>query len=249
MTHLTQASFPRLAFFMACGVSISSSLWAQPPGARRPDNRQQQDLEQQQQRIHQHVKEVAVSESDVPSDPQLLALHKEFVSKAEKLALEYERKKQFDKAREVYSSMVRLSPSYTNAEAGLGRTLSNQTVQDKQLTTIVATQAWQDSGVSLVAGMPVHTETKGTWKVVYETDASGIDIPEEFRPRDGRIKLGTLIAVVANTPAELAEGKPFVLDGDFIAKKSGRLYLRMFDVDPTDNEGKMIVLIQSTFQK
>ena len=44
----------------------------------------------------------------LPVDPQLLGLHKEFVVKAEKLAIEYERKKQFDKAREVYESMVRL---------------------------------------------------------------------------------------------------------------------------------------------
>jgi hypothetical protein len=98
--------------------------------------------------------------------------------------------------------------------------------------------------------MPVHVEVKGTWNVVYETGPEGIEIPEEFRPRDHRIKLGTLIGVIANSPAELAEERPFVLENgkDFVAKKTGRLYLRMFDVDPSDNNGKLYVLIQSTFR-
>jgi len=228
------------AFFVALGcVSFG---FAQ-------STRQQQELERQAERQQQQLREVASNPPDVPTDPQLLTLHKEFVAKAEKLALEYERKKQFDKAREVYSSMVRLSPKYANAEAGLSRTLGSQTVQDKQLTQVLANQAWQDSGVSLVEGMPVHVEIKGIWKVAYETGPSGIEIPEGQRPRDNRIKLGTLIAVIANNPTDLAEGQPFVLDNDFIAKKTGRLYLRMFDIDPKDNDGKLLVMIQSTFQK
>ena len=78
-----------------------------------------------------------------------------------------------------------------------------------------------------------------------------IEIPEPNRPRDNRIKLGTLIGVVANSPADLKEDKAMVLDEntDFIAKKSGRLYLRMFDIDPSDNDGKLVVMIQSTFRK
>ena len=114
-----------------------------------------------------------------------------------------------------------------------------------------ANQMWQDSGATLLQDMPVHVEIKGTWKVVYETGPKGIEIPPDLRPRDSRIKLGTLIAVIANSPAELAEERPFILDDgkDFVAKKSGRLYLRMFDVDPSDNEGSLYVLIQSTFQR
>ena len=37
------------------------------------------------------------------------------------------------------------------------------------------------------------------------------------------------------------------MEKNFTANKTGRLFLRMFDVDHTDNEGKMLVLIQSTF--
>jgi hypothetical protein len=204
-----------------------------------------------QKRIQEQMRAIAENQPELPSDPQLLNLHKEFISKAEKLAVEYEGKKQFDKAREVYESLVRLVPKYTKAEEGLRRILTSQTMQDKKLTDVAANKAWQDTGVTLQEGMPVHVEVKGTWKVVYETGPKGIEIPDEFRPPDNRIKLGTLIGVIANSPAELTEEKPFVLeDGkDFIAKKTGRLFLRMFDVDPSDNEGKLYVLIQSSFNK
>ena len=185
----------------------------------------------------------------LPEDPQLLSLHKEFVVKAEKLAVEYERKKQFDKAREVYESMVRLVPNFAAAEAGLDRILGNQRSQDRKLVTVEADQMWQDSGINLQVGMPVHTEVKGIWKVVYETGPKGIEIPKEFQQRDSRIKLGSLIGVIVNSPTELKAAKPFLVEHgkNFTANKTGRLFLRMYDVDHTDNEGKVLVLIQSTF--
>ena len=185
----------------------------------------------------------------LPEDPQLLSLHKEFVVKAEKLAVEYERKKQFDKEREVYESMVRLVPNFAAAEAGLERILGNQRSQDRKLVTVEADQMWQDSGVNLQVGMPVHTEVKGIWKVVYETGPKGIEIPKEFQQRDSRIKLGSLIGVIVNSPTELKAAKPFLVEHgkNFTANKTGRLFLRMYDVDHTDNEGKVLVLIQSTF--
>ena len=63
-----------------------------------------------QQQIQQQMKTFAENQPQLPDDPQLLGLHKEFIAKAERLAVEYERKKQLDKAREVYESMVRLVP-------------------------------------------------------------------------------------------------------------------------------------------
>ena len=228
--------------FSAAFILVVSFL-ASVLNAQRPDPRQTQ------KRLQEQMKAAAENQPQLPSDPVLLNLHKEFIAKAEKLAVEYERKKDFDKAREVYESLVRLVPKYGAAEAGLNRILANQRAQDRKLTDVLATKGWQDSGVTLLEGMPVQIEVKGSWKVVFETGPAGLEIPNEFRPKDNRIKLGTLIGIVANTPTELAEGQPFVVTSgmSFNAKKTGRLYLRMFDVDPTDNEGKMYVLIQSTF--
>lgn len=217
--------------------------------ASAQQSRNVRQMQQAQKRMQEQMRVAAENQPQLPNDPVLLNLHKEFIAKAEKLAVEYERKKEFDKAREVYESLVRLVPKYGAAEDGLNRILSNQRIQDRKLTDIEANQAWQDTGVTLREGMPVHVEVKGSWKVVFETGPAGLEIPEEFRPKDNRIKLGTLIGVVANTPAELAEERPFVIENgmNFTAKRTGRLYMRMFDVDPTDNEGKMYVLIQSTF--
>jgi hypothetical protein len=222
----------------------ASSLSAQSPSAAR-------NARQLQQKIQQQRREAAANQPKLPADPQLLGLHREFIVKAEKLASEYERKKQYAQAREVYESLVRLVPKYATAEAGLKRVLNSQSLQDKKVTEVFANQPWQDSGAILREGMPVHVDVKGLWTVVYKTGPKGIEIPKEMKPRDARIKLGSLIAVIANSPADLTEARPFVLEGgdDFIAKKSGRLYLRMFDVDPSDNEGSMFVLIQSTFLK
>lgn len=210
---------------------------------------QRTDPREVQKRMQEQMRAAAANQPQLPSDPVLLNLHKEFIAKAEKLAVEYERKKDFAKAREVYESLVRLVPKYGAAEAGLNRILANQRAQDRKLVKVLATGGWQDSGVTLREGMPVSIEVKGSWKVVFETGAKGLEIPNELRPKDNRIKLGTLIGIVANTPAELNEGQPFVVSSgmSFNAKKTGRLYLRMFDIDPTDNEGNLFVLIQSTF--
>ena len=106
-------------------ATMSSAAIAQPPGNRRNAK-----------------SPVPPKKPSLPDDPQLLGLHKEFVVKAEKLAVEYERKKQFDKAREVYESMVRLVPNFASAEAGLQRILGNQRIQDRKLVTVEANQMW-----------------------------------------------------------------------------------------------------------
>jgi hypothetical protein len=230
-------------------VIAAPPLLSQTPADKRAEERMKQQMQEKAQRLQEQMREVAGDATQLPTDPQLLTLHKEFISKAEKLAMEYERKKEFDKAREVYTSLVKLVPSYGLATDGLSRILGSQSSQNRKLTTVYANQAWQPAGVVITQGMPVHIEAQGTWKVVYETGAAGIEIPEELRPRDNRIRLGTLIGTIIQSPKELEDAKSFVIeDGkDFIAKTSGQLFLRMFDVDPSDNEGKLMVLIQSTF--
>ncbi|QEF99015.1 hypothetical protein Mal15_30740 [Stieleria maiorica] len=232
----------------AClAIDFQQSVFAQNANLKRFQQQQQQ----LQRRMDQAVKDAAKNQPDLPSDPELLSLHKEFIVKAEKLAGEYERKKQYDKAREVFEAMSRLVPKYPEAEAGVKRMLQMQSMRDRQLVRVEANSGWQDSGAQLQKGMPVHVEVQGTWKVVLETGPEGVEIPEKMKPRDSRIKLGTLIGVIASTPGDLETAKPFVVKngGDFVADNSGRFFLKMFDLDPTDNQGEMMVLIQSTFGK
>lgn len=238
----------RSVVIAACLVPIiGRQSAAQNPTTRRF----QQQQKQMQRRMEQAVKDAAASQPALPKDPELLSLHKEFIKKAEKLAGEYERRKQYDKAREVFEAMARLVPKYPNADAGVKRMLQLQSMKDRKLVKVQASDGWQDSSVQLQKGMPVHVDVKGAWSVVFETGPNGIEIPEKMKPRDSRIKLGTLIGVIVSSPGELENAKPFVVKpgNDFVADKSGRLYMRMFDIDPSDNQGEMLVLIQSTFGK
>ncbi|MEO1524616.1 MAG: hypothetical protein AAFX06_04230 [Planctomycetota bacterium] len=222
----------------------SSSVFAQGSRQRQQQQRAQREMQKQ-------IEEAIANRPELPTDPQLLSLHREFINKAEKLAGEYERKKQYDKAREVYEAMVRLVPKLPDAEAGVQRIMQLQSLKDRKLVTVLAADAWQDSGIILQEGMPVHIEVKGTWQVVLETGAEGVEIPEKMRPRDPRIKLGSLIGIVAKSASDLETAKPFPIRSgdDFVNKEAGRLFLRMYDLDPSDNQGKLLVLIQSTFAK
>ena len=114
---------------------------AQPPNVRRTIRQQQELARRAQMKQKQMVQSIA-SQGNLPTDPQLLSLHREFITKAEKLAAEYESKNQHERAREVYDSLVRLVPKYENAEAGLARILRSQTTSDYKLAKISATRSW-----------------------------------------------------------------------------------------------------------
>ena len=230
------------AIFTGCPLAT-----AQNPVLRRAQKQQQE----MQRRMQEQMKRAAENQPELPADPQLLSLHKEFITKAEKLASEYERKKQYDRARETFEAMARLVPNYAPAETGLARVLRQQSLKDRELMEVRANLDWQDSGVVLQKDMPVHLEVKGSWKVVLETGAQGVEIPPEKRPRDSKIQLGTLIGVIANSPSEIEKAKPMAIRSsmDFKASQTGRFYMKMFDLEPSDNEGKIFVLIQSSFAK
>jgi tetratricopeptide (TPR) repeat protein len=239
--------FVLIAVVVFTGLAVAERSWGQNANLRRL----QQQQKEMQRRMEQQMREAAAAQPDLPSDPELLLLHKEFITRAEKLAAEYERKKQYDKAREVFEAMTRLLPKYQEAQAGLQRMLKAQSMQDRKLTEVQAAAGWQDSGATLVKGIPVRVDVKGTWSVVVETGPEGVQIPNDLKPRDSKIRLGTLVGVIASSSAELEKAEPFPIKpgDDFVAKENGRLFLRMFDIDPSDNQGKLYVLIQSTFGK
>ncbi len=181
-----------------------------------------------------------------PTDPKLIELHKEFLGKAQKLAEDYERKKQHDKAREVYEAILRLVPNLPQAEEALTKIREAEATTDKKQITISASKGWQDTGVVLQEGKPVIIEAKGAWtfKMSHQLNPDGIEIPKELR----NFNLGALIGVIVSGP-DPKEFKPFHVGEkkEFTAERTGRLMLRMYDTDPTDNVGQLSVQVQSTF--
>src|SRR4026207_43102 len=67
-----------------------------------------------------------------PTDPKLIELHKEFLGKAPKLAEDYERTKQHDKARAVYEAILRLVPNLPQAEEALNKIRETEATTNKK---------------------------------------------------------------------------------------------------------------------
>jgi hypothetical protein len=109
---------------------------------------------------------------------------------------------------------------------------------------VKAADGWQDTGLDLVAGKPVTLVASGTWTfhLQVETNADGLTIPKELRD----FNPGCLIGMIAQADGK---AKPFVVGPakQFLAETSGRLFLRMYDIDPRDNAGQLRVEVKGTF--
>ncbi len=221
------AIFSLLAILAAlCAVPAS---WAQRPGPSGGDQDRREDPPR------------------LPDDPQLLALHKDFVDGAMKLAQDYERKKEWDKAKTVYSEILKLVPRYPNAVARLDALRQQEAMASKATFTVKADQGWQDTGLTVEAGKPLAIRASGNWTftLTAELTPDGMKIPEELRDYN----LGCLMGLIdTGNPKDF---QPFVIGSEhsFTAEKSGRLFLRMYDVDPKDNSGSLKVDFIGTFEK
>jgi hypothetical protein len=188
---------------------------------------------------------------DLPGDPQLLKLHQEFVAKTAKLAKDYERQQDIEKARECYERILKLIPRLPEAEQALAKIKEKQLNAEKKRMVVNANGAWQDTGVDLIAGKPVLIEASGIWtfRMSNELGPDGMEIPEELRD----FNLGSLIGMIGNANAGDGKNgpKPFLIGSsvEFTPEQAGRLFLRMYDSDPSDNQGKLNVEIRGTFEK
>jgi hypothetical protein len=185
-------------------------------------------------------------EFKLPEDQRLLKIHESFVREAEKLALEYERDNQLDKARACYEEILRLVPVYAQAQAALDKVRTKQYSAESKGFEVLANKGWQDTGVVVAAGKPVHIKADGKWtfRLSHELTADGIEIPEELQA----FRLGSLIAMVDDGQSS-KDNAPFLVGSnkEFVAERTGKLMLRMYDADPSDNQGKMKVLVSGTF--
>jgi len=187
-------------------------------------------------------------EFKLPDDPRLIEMHKTFVLGVEKLATEYERTNQIDKARSCYEEILRLVPTYTPATEKLAGIQQREATAERRSMDVYANKGWQDAGLNIVAGKPVSVKSSGIWtmKMTYNLPPDGIEIPKELRD----YPLGALVGKIGTSPTD-EEGKVFLIGSStsIIADRDGRLFLRMYDSDPEDNIGKLTVSIEGTFKK
>lgn len=192
-------------------------------------------------------------EVTLPDDERLLALHRNFVKEAEKLAIEYERDRDFDKAKAVYQEILKLVPQYADAREKLTELRNMEGTAEREEIVLHADKDWTDTKIIVQQGKPINIAVAGSWTVEIraEMSADGITIPEEFK----EYPLGCVVGLIDTGNPE--DQVPFVIGSQksFVAEKSGRLFLRAWDLrewygdNKGDNDGVLRVLIQGTFDK
>lgn len=236
-----------IAFMLV--VFITAGLVAQQGGKGRPQRPDRSIKAPQGSKQNSKEKgngeEEAKKPKPLPSDPRLLAFHKDFVIKATKLAQEYERNHDWGKARSCYEEILKLVPNEPQTQQRLEQILEKEATADRKVMEIFANRDWQDTGVVVQAGKPVRIRASGTWtfKMSHNLSPSGMQIPKELRD----FNLGALVGVVNAGDPEAA--KPFLVgeEYEFTATENGRLLLRMYDSDVSDNQGKITVEVTGTF--
>ncbi|MBI1248912.1 hypothetical protein GC197_13860 [bacterium] len=182
---------------------------------------------------------------DLPSDPRLVEIHREFVTKAEKLGDEYARKKDWEKARVVFAEVLKLVPNYRPAVEKLKVINGELSHANVKVITVEAKSGWIDTGINLVEGTPLAFRTEGEWMLVHVSDADGLDIPKEARD----YKLGSLIGAIAQSSIPDKNNRPFTIgkQKQMNAPNSGRLLLKMHDLFNDDNRGQIRVEVRGNF--
>ena len=185
----------------------------------------------------------------LPNDPELLSLHREFVKNAEKLALKYEKEKEWSKAKDCYEEMLKLVPQYPPARQKVAELLQMEATAKHVVITVSAKEKWKDTGVMVQEGRPLTIRASGTWtfRLTATVGPQGVRIPDELREFDPGSLVGMIMPANVDDPKDL---KPFMVgpEKQLIAPQSGRLFLQMYDNDLRDNEGEITVDIRGTFQ-
>jgi hypothetical protein len=224
------------------------SLWAQRTGRRgtqQPDPNQTDPNQTPNQDPNQKGEDEKEPEAKLPDDPKLLQVYEQFVLNAEKLAADYVKNDQLDKARAVYEEIVRLVPSYEKGKKGLEDIKQRQATFMRANVSIYANKGWQDSGIVVAEGKPYQIYATGKWnfRLSHELSADGMEVPKELRD----FNPGSLVGKIDD--GDPKGGKPFFVGSSYsdTPKKTGKLLLCMYDADPSDNVGEMKVVITGSF--
>jgi hypothetical protein len=231
------------------GCLAIDSLWAQRPGRRgtqQPDQTQTEPTQDPNQDPNQKTEEENKEpEAKLPDDPKLLQVYEQFVLHAEKLAADYIKNDQLDKARACYEEIVRLVPSYSKGKQGLEEIKQRQATFMRANVSIYANKGWQDTGIMVAEGKPFQIYATGKWnfRLSHEVSADGMEVPKELRD----FNPGSLVGKIED--GDPKGNKPFFVGSNYshTPNKTGKLLLCMYDADPSDNVGEMKVVITGSF--
>ena len=188
------------------------------------------------------------SEGGISADPRLAKIQKDFVLETARLAQDYEKKQDIERARSCYEQILRLVPKHPGAEQALQKIRDSELNAERKQLPISATKGPQDTGIDVIANRPITIHAEGSWtfRMEQELGPEGMKIPDELRDFD----LGSLMGLI-HTGQDPKDLKPFLVgkDCELVPKESGRLLLFMWDADHSDNTGRLNVEIRGTFKK
>ncbi|HEY1067897.1 MAG TPA: hypothetical protein VGE52_17370, partial [Pirellulales bacterium] len=118
-----------------------------------------------------------------PEDPKLAKLHKDYITEATKLVIEYDKKKDLDKLRAVCEDILRVMPKHPGAQEMLKKIHAEEATAETAKLEVLANKGWQETGVIVQAGKPISIRAVGTWTFNAEADLgpNGMEIPKEWR--------------------------------------------------------------------
>lgn len=187
-------------------------------------------------------------EMDLAADPKIQKIQRTAVIDLAKLAQDYEKKNDTEGARQCYEYILRVVPNHPGAKEALDRIHGAELTKERKTVRVKATEGWQDTGINVIADRPLTIRAEGTWtfRMEQELDAEGMAIPEDLKD----FNLGCLVGKIV-APGDTEDSKPFMIgkEEEITPEKPGRLYLRMYDYNPTDNKGLLSVELQGTFEK
>lgn len=187
-------------------------------------------------------------EMELAADPQIKKLQVNFVVDAARLARDYEKKKDLEGARACYEHILRVVPHHPDAERALKEIRNAEMTKETKSLVVKATEGWQDTGINVQVDRALTIRADGSWTFAMkqELSADGMEIPKELK----EFNLGCLVGKIV-TPGDTEDSAPFMIgkEKEITPEKPGRLYLRMYDYDPSDNKGLLKIVIQGTFEK
>ncbi len=244
-------------------LSLVSLVWvlevmAQPPQGRPGTRPRPGQGEQNRDRERNTPAANPLSEArSSPTDAKFRQVHQEFLRSGMDVVNEYMtnadrsrdsavRRSEHEKAKVVCQQLLRIEPNFTPAQQMLERIKALESQAESVTFDVEANQNWQDTGVRVFVGKPVRLTVEGQWNLRIDVPVGpdGLELPREV----SRFKLGELVGVIF--AGSLRDVEPFSVGQgkEFVAERSGALYLKMNGLDPANNSGKVRVRIEGTFE-
>lgn len=198
---------------------------------------------------------------ELPADDRVLKLYMDFVQNAEKLAKEYEAAGKTEMARGVYLEILKIAPNFKPAKQKLEEYHEKEAKADKKTIDVMANKGWQETGIQTIAGKPLRFTATGTWtcKVTQEVGPDGLQISEELKGLNLGSLVGAIISNEKDKPGDKSGGDkkeehkltPFAIgkELEMVPTVTGRLVVRIYDLQTADNTGKLKLEVTGTFTR